>query len=95
MELNVYKGNWFVENLEEPKQGLYPAKEISISTDEVNEIITVWVGSTNLEEAKATAKLVAKSKEMLEMLKYVCGALYEADNTLATDVKKLITEITE
>jgi hypothetical protein len=68
MEFKGTKEEWYVENLNSPNKGKYPAFEIDISSESQNNICTVWYADLFSEEAKANALLVSKAPEMLEML---------------------------
>jgi hypothetical protein len=101
MEFKGTKGKWFIENLNEPKEGRYPAFEIDISTEQESNMCTVWYSDSFDEQAKANALLISKAPEMLEILNwfveyfedlYVDGSEV---NDKVIETKQLIKEATE
>ncbi len=68
MQFKGTKGKWFIENLNQPKLGKYPAKEIDISAENTNNLCTIWYSKNFNEETKANALLISKAPELLENL---------------------------
>jgi hypothetical protein len=104
MEFKVTEGKWYIENLNEPKKGKYPAFEIDISTERAEAMCTVWycedLPDELKDEIKANALLISKAPEMLEELKIAVKAL-KAVHSLGASTpiikrwEKLIKEATE
>lgn len=59
---------WYIENLNNPNEGKYPAFEIDISSESQSNICTVWYSDLFSDEAKQNALLISKAPEMLEFL---------------------------
>jgi hypothetical protein len=97
MEFKGTKGKWYIENLNEPKEGKYPAFEIDISTEIEQNMCTIWYSELFAVEAKANALLISKAPEMLVMLEGIVKAkeydlLQKYD---FTQIEQLIKEVTE
>lgn len=93
MKFKGAQGKWFIENLNEPKEGKYPAFEIDISTETEENMCTVWHSNLFDEEAKANALLISKAPEMLELLIKFTSTMDLVNNI--EQAKKLIKEATE
>lgn len=91
MEFKGSKGEWYIENLNNPNEGKYPAFEIDISTELESSMCTVWYSDLFAEEAKANAVLISKAPKMLEMLKSIDEAGYEFNRW--GELEQLIKEI--
>jgi hypothetical protein len=92
MEFKGTKGKWIIENLNKPRKGKYPAFEIDISTENEDNMCTIWYSELFSENAKANALLISKAPEMIEMLNNVKNYL---GSDVREKVEQLIKEATE
>jgi hypothetical protein len=96
MEFKGTTGKWYIENLNEPKKGKYPAFEIDISTERAEAMCTVWHCEDLSDEIKANALLISKAPEMLEMLIKLRGELTAVTpEKIHDELEQLIKEATE
>jgi hypothetical protein len=71
MEFKGTQGKWIIENLNKPRKGKYPAFEIDISTENEDNMCTIWYSDLFSENAKANALLISKAPQMLEMVQRI------------------------
>ena len=95
MEFKGTKEEWYVENLNSPNKGKYPAFEIDISSESQSNICTVWYANLFSEEAKANALLISKAPQMLQMLKYLIEDEQLSNESIQLEILELIKEATE
>jgi hypothetical protein len=88
MEFKGIKEQWFIENLNEPRSGKYPAKEIVISTENHESICTIWHSEIFDEESKANALLISKAPEMLKKLNELLSCISEDTILHDTTIKQ-------
>lgn len=90
---------WYIENLNNPEPGKYPAYEINISSEKEANICTVWYSDLFSDEAKKNALLISKAPEMLEMLQRIEKILtyesIEPNSPIQFKMFQLINEATE
>ncbi len=98
--MKQFKGtheHWYVENLHEPKEGMYPAFEINISSESEKNICTVWYSDQFDETAKANALLMSKSLKLLHTLNEVNDYIKHlyGESSITKELDGIIIECTD